>query len=133
MEVTFSEISSFIAEKMPTFGQQHKIQEKLLPSNLDIDDRHKRDIMPPEVYGQTLQERVYFIEQPIKSDRIQHMNRDVGQSVYSKKFRMYITMDCPSPIISILDDDFNFITSLKTEQDMSKRDMIVTYLTWSDK
>ena len=42
MEVTFSEISSFIAEKMPTFNQQHKIQEKLLPKGLDFDEIHKK-------------------------------------------------------------------------------------------
>ena len=128
MEVTFSEISSYIAEKMPTFTQQHKICEKLLPSGLDIEENHKKEIKAPEIFGQALQERVYFVEKPIKSDKIQHLNRDVGQAEYSNKFKFYVTMDRPSAEISVLDDDFNRITTLKTEQDMSKRDMIVTYL-----
>ena len=118
---------------MPTFNQQHKINEKLLPTSLDIDEDTKRDIVPPAVFGQAIQERVLFVDRPLKSDRIQHLNRDVGQSEYSKKFQFFFTIDRPSPLISVLDSNFNPVTTLKTEQDISKRDMIVNYIAWSDR
>ena len=45
---------------------------------------------------------------------------------------MYITNDEPSPEISILDDDFNLIRTLKTEQEISRRDSIIQALAWSE-
>lgn len=42
------------------------------------------------------------------------MNRTVGMSEYSQKFKIYITNDEPSSTISILDDDFNLIRTLQT-------------------
>ncbi len=80
-----------------------------------------------------LQDRCFLTLRPLKSDRIQHLSRDVGQSEYSKKFRLYFSIDKPSTIISILDDDFNTVQTLKTEQEMTKRDMIVNYIAWSDR
>lgn len=88
----------------------------MLPLGLNIDDKHKAHITPPEIYGQMLQDRCFLTLRPLKSDRIQHLSRDVGQSEYSKKFRLYFSIDKPSTIISILDDDFNTVQTLKTEQ-----------------
>lgn len=32
-----------------------------------------------------------------------------------------------------MDDNFNTLQSLKTEQEMTKRDMVVIYIAWSDR
>lgn len=78
--MTFTDISSYMAEKMPNFTQQSIIQEKLLPLGLNIDEKHKAHISPPEVFGQILQDRCFLSSRPIRSDRIQHLSREVGQS-----------------------------------------------------
>ena len=60
------------------------------------------------------------------------MSREVGQSEYSKKFKLYFSIDKPSTIISVYDDNFNNVLTLQTEQEMTKRDMVVNYIAWSD-
>lgn len=69
-------------------------------------------IMPPEIYGQILDDRCFLSQRPIRSDRIQHLSREVGQAEYSQKFKLYFSIDKPSTIISILDDNFNQVHTL---------------------
>lgn len=101
---------------MPNYAQQTVIQEKLLPFGLNIHESVKANILPPEVYGAVAEDRCFFSERPIKSDKIQHIHREVGQSEYSKKNKIYYSIDRPSTIISILDDNFDLIGTLKTEK-----------------
>lgn len=71
---------------------------------------------------------------PIKSDKIQHISRDVGQSEYSLKNKQYFTIDKPSTQIKILNSNFNIMKNIKTElTEISKRDMIVICIGWSER
>jgi hypothetical protein len=54
------------------------------------------------------------MERPIKSDKIQHLSRDVGQTEYSGKNKLYFSIDKPSSVLSVLDEDFNLMVGLKT-------------------
>jgi hypothetical protein len=92
----------------------------------------KKNIRPPQVFGKMVQERSYFIEKLYKSDRIEHINRIVGEAYYSNKHKLFFTIDIPSPSISILDENFNVIKSLSTEEEISKRDAMIVTIAWSE-
>lgn len=117
---------------MPTFENHNNLQEKLLPTDFDVSEEKRKVIAPPEIFGKVALDRTLLLEKPSKSDKIQHLHREVGQAQYSEKFKLFFFIDRPSPIINILDNDFNSGSTLKTEQDISKRDMIVNFITWSD-
>jgi hypothetical protein len=105
-EISFKGISTMVAEKMPSFDKDMCFSEKMYPLSFEIPDRIKKKIFAPEVIGKVLEERERLEEHSYLFDKFVHLNRRVGQSFYSEKNNMFITIDHPSTEILLLDGQF---------------------------
>lgn len=91
----------------------------------------KKKIFAPEVIGKVLEERERLEERPYLADKFLHLNRRVAQSIYSPGNDWFITIDYPSTEIKVLNQKFEYLRSMQTELEISKRDAIVTWIAWS--
>ena len=117
---------------MPTSNQEIRLCEKLYPLGLEIPENLKKKIFAPEVIGKVLEERERLEERPFISDKFLHLNRRVAQSIYSPGNDWFITIDYPSTEIKVLNQKFEYLRSMQTELEISKRDAIVTWIAWSE-
>lgn len=45
---------------------------------------------------------------------------------------MFISLDYAATDIMLLDNQLELIKSIRTDQDLSKRDAVITYIAWSE-